>query len=55
LCDRYYGGVTNMFQNGDLRIDNGGLVLKSPGGTSYRLTVNNDGTLATTLIYKNSD
>jgi len=47
---QYYESVPSVFQNGDVQIDNGGLVLKSPNGTSYRLTVNNDGSLQTTAL-----
>jgi hypothetical protein len=47
---RYYTYATSVFENGDVSIDNGGLILKSPNGTSYRITVNDDGSLQTTEI-----
>jgi hypothetical protein len=47
---QYYRYATSVFENGDVSIENGGLILKSPNGTSYKLTVNNDGSLQTTAI-----
>jgi hypothetical protein len=47
---QYYQYATSVFENGDVSIENGGLILKSPNGTSYKLTVNNDGSLQTTAI-----
>jgi sugar lactone lactonase YvrE len=47
---QYYEYATSLFENGDVAINNGGLILKSPNGTSYKITVNNDGSLQTTVI-----
>jgi hypothetical protein len=39
--------------SGDIEITNSakGIILKSPNGTSHRIIVNNDGTLASTIVY----
>lgn len=51
-------GTTNLtskltVRGGDISVGNNndhGLVLTSPNGTAYRLIVNNDGTLSTTVL-----
>ena len=55
MADKYpltYNSTAKQFQElqvGDrLEIGNGGLILTSPNGTRYRLTVDNSGNLGTT-------
>jgi len=49
------GGATNIAvqaTNGSIQVQTAGegIILKSPNGTCYKLTVNNDGSLSTTAI-----
>ncbi len=55
MADKYpltYNSTAKQFQElqvGDrLELGNGGLILTSPNGTRYRLTVDNSGNLGTT-------
>jgi hypothetical protein len=47
---QYYEYKNSTIENGNLKLNNGGVILKSPNGTDYKITVNNDGSLQTTEI-----